>query len=133
MQKNEKLDKKELERRYQDAARLITLKSNVLRHKGEIRRADSAFSTGENWIKDKLNRKNKYYADHLFYFAQMLEENGTRDLPYSYYSDAYIYSISANGANHPKTIEYLEKLIINTINDNNINRALAFYKDLDKY
>lgn len=130
--KNEKLDKKELERRYQDAARLITLKSNVLRHKGEIRRADSAFSTGENWIKDKLNRKNKYYADHLFYFAQMLEENGTRDLPYSYYSDAYIYSISANGANHPKTIEYLEKLIINTINDNNINRALAFYKDLDK-
>ncbi|RUA34396.1 MAG: hypothetical protein DSY77_05315 [Bacteroidetes bacterium] len=132
LEKDKKLDKKELEKRYEDAARLITLKSNVLRHKGEIRRADSAFSTGENWIKDKLNRRNKYYAHHLFLFAQMLEENGTQDLPYSYYSDAYIYSISANGQNHPHTLEYLEKLIINTINENNINRALAFYKDLEK-
>ncbi|MGM0580143.1 MAG: CHAT domain-containing protein [Bacteroidota bacterium] len=132
LKKDEKLDKKELEKRYEDAARLITLKSNVLRHKGEIRRADSAFSTGENWIKDKLKKRNKYYADHLFYFAQMLEENGTRDLPYSYYSDAYVYSISSNGQNHPKTLEYLERLIINTINDNNINKALAFYKDLEK-
>ena len=132
LEKDQKLNKKELEKRYEDAARLITLKSNVLRHKGEIRRADSAFSTGESWIKDKLNRRNKYYADHLYYFAQMLEENGTRELPYSYYSDAYIYSISANGQNHPKTIEYLEKLILNTITESNINLASAFYKDLDK-
>lgn len=132
LEKDKKIDKKEIKRRYEDAARLITLKSNVLRHKGEIRRADSAFSTGENWIIDKLNKRNKYYADHLFHFAQMLEENGTRDLPFSYYSDAYTYSSLSNGENHPNTIEYLEKLILNTINENNINRALVYYKDLEK-
>jgi CHAT domain-containing protein len=132
LQKDKKIGKNELDIRYEDAARLITLKSNALRHKGEIRRADSAFSTGENWIKDKLKKRNKYYADHLFHFAQMLEENGTRDLPFSYYSDAYIYSIATNGQNHPHTLKYLEKLVINTINENNINKALAFYKDLEK-
>ncbi|WMN06337.1 CHAT domain-containing protein [Marivirga arenosa] len=132
LNKDGNVDKDELERRYQDAARLITLKSNVLRHKGEIRRADSAFSVGENWIKDKLNRRNKYFAEHLYLFAEFLEENGTRELPFSYYSDAYVFSISSNGDHHPQTLKYLEKLIINTINEDNINRALAYYKDLDK-
>lgn len=132
LNKDKNLKNDQLEKRYEDAARLITLKSNALRHKGEIRRADSAFSTGENWIKDKLKRKNKYFVEHLYHFAEFLEENGTRDLPYSYYTDAYIYSISANGTNHPATLKYLEKLVLNTIKENNINRALAFYKDLEK-
>jgi len=132
LDKDNKLKKNQLEKRYEDAARMITLKSNALRHMGEIRRADSAFSTGENWIKDKLKKRSKYFAEHLFLFAEFLEENGTRDLPYSYYNDAYVYSISANGSNHPSSLKYLEKLILNTIGDNNINRALAFYKDLEK-
>jgi len=132
LDKDGNLSKKQLEKRYEDASRMITLKSNVLRHRGEIRRADSAFSTGENWIQDKLGRRNKYFVEHLFLFAEFLEENGTRDLPYSYYSDAYIYSIPANGANHPSTLKYLEKLVLNTIHENNINRALAFYRDLEK-
>ncbi|WKV10863.1 CHAT domain-containing protein [Marivirga harenae] len=132
LNKDKKLKSNELDKRYEDAARMITLKSNALRHKGEIRRADSAFSTGENWIKDKLNKRNKYFVDHLFHFAQFLEENGTRDLPYSYYTDAYIYSIAANGTSHPTTLKYLESLILNTVKENNISRAMAFYKDLEK-
>jgi CHAT domain-containing protein len=132
LDKKNNLKNQQLEKRYEDAARMITLKSNALRHKGEIRRADSAFSTGENWIKDKLNKRNKYFADHLYYFAEFLEENGTRDLPSSYYSDAYTFSTAANGANHPSTLKYLEKLILYTIKENNISRALAFYKDLEK-
>lgn len=129
---DKKVSKKIREERYEDAARLITLKSNALRHKGEIRRADSAFSTGESWIKDKLKRKNKYFADHLYHFAGFLEENGTKELPNSYYSDAYTYSMSANGTNHPSTLKYLEKLIQNTIKENKINKSLAYYKDLEK-
>ncbi|MGJ3234990.1 CHAT domain-containing protein [Marivirga sp.] len=132
LNKDKKLKNDELDKRYEDAARMITLKSNALRHKGEIRRADSAFSTGESWIQDKLKKRNKYFVDHLFHFAEFLEENGTRDLPYSYYTDAYIYSMSANGTNHPTTLKYLERLILNTVKENNINRAMAFYKDLEK-
>ncbi|HET8860094.1 CHAT domain-containing tetratricopeptide repeat protein [Marivirga sp.] len=127
-----KLKKKELERRYQEAARLITLKSNVLKHKGEIKRADSAFSTGEIWIQDKLNRKNKFFAEHMFLFAEYFEEIGTKELPFSYYSDAYNYSLSSNGENHPNTLKYLEKLILSTIKDNNIVRAQAYYLELEK-
>jgi CHAT domain-containing protein/tetratricopeptide (TPR) repeat protein len=132
LNQNKELKKEELEKSYEDAARMITLKSNILRHKGEIRRADSAFSTGEIWIKDKLKRKSKAFAKHLFHFAEFLEENGTKELPNSYYSDAYQYSISASGANHPVTLRYQEKLILNTILENNIGRASAFYKDLEK-
>ncbi|WP_296618411.1 CHAT domain-containing protein [Marivirga sp.] len=132
LDKDKNLNRNQLEKRYEDAARMITLKSNALRLKGEIRRADSAFSTGEIWIQDKLDKKNKYFVEHLYYFAEFLEENGTRELPYSYYKDAYNYSISANGLNHPATLKYLEKLILNDIKENNINRALAFNKDLEK-
>jgi CHAT domain-containing protein len=132
LNKDKQLNKSQLEKSYEDAARIITLKSNALRYKGEIRRADSAFSTGESWIKDKLKKRSKYYVEHLFLFGEFLEENGTQSLPYSYFSDAYVFSISANGANHPSTLKYLKKLILNTISENNVSRALAFYKDLEK-
>lgn len=132
LNKDKKLSKDQLEKSYKDAARMITLKSNALRHKGEIRRADSAFSTGESWIKDKLKKRSKQYAEHLFLFGEFLEENGTQNLPYSYFNDAYVFSVSANGANHPATLKYLKKLVLNTISEDNITRALAFYKDLEK-
>jgi CHAT domain-containing protein/tetratricopeptide (TPR) repeat protein len=130
--KSEKLSNDEEEARYEDVARWITLKSNALRLRGEFLRSDSAFVFGENWIKDKLGKRSKYFTDHLFYFAQMLEENGTNELPASYFKDAYIYSLSALGDIHPFTLRNLEKLVINSINDGNSGKASAYYKDLEK-
>jgi len=130
--KGKKLSRKERDARYEDVARWITLKSNALRLKGEFLRSDSAFVFGENWIKDKLSRRNKYFTNHLFYFAQMLEENGTKELPASYYKDAYIFSLAVLGDIHPYTLRNLEKCVINLINDGDLNKADAYYKDLEK-
>lgn len=130
--KSNKISRSEEESRNEDAARWITLKSNALRFRGEFLRSDSAFVFGENWIKDKLGRKNEYFVNHLFFFAQMLEENGTKDLPASYYKDAYSYALSALGDLHPYTLRNLEKLIINSISDDDLKKASAYYKDLEK-
>ncbi|MBK6267429.1 CHAT domain-containing protein [Marivirga sp. S37H4] len=133
LEKNgEKFSKKEKQIRHEDVARLITLKSNTLRHRGEFLRSDSAFVYGENWIKDKLGKRSKYFSNHLYYFAQMLEENGTNELPASYYKDAYIYSISSLGATHPHTLRNLEKLAINAIHENNSSKASAYFTELQK-
>ncbi|GAA5040074.1 hypothetical protein GCM10011506_40190 [Marivirga lumbricoides] len=130
--KGKKLSSDEKQSRNEDVARLITLRSNVLRHKGEFLRSDSGFVYGENWIKDKLGKKSAAFTNHLFYFAQMLEENGTNELPASYFKDAYIYSISALGETHPYTLRNLENLAINSIKETDANKTSAYYKTLEK-
>lgn len=128
----EKLNKDEKQQRNEDVARLITLRSNVLRHTGEFLRSDSGFVYGENWIKDRLGKKSAFFTNHLFYFAQMLEENGTNELPATYFKDAYIYSISALGETHPYTLRNLENLAINSIKETDANKTSVYYKTLEK-
>lgn len=131
-QKGGNTSKEELNENLKALARLITIKSNALRFQGNFLSADSAFVYGENWIKDKIGKKSIEFANHLFYFAQMLEENGAHELPASYYSDAYIYSLSAMGDIHPYTLRNLEHLIRYSIKEGNSNKAVAYYKDLEK-
>ncbi|MFQ3214419.1 MAG: CHAT domain-containing protein [Marivirga sp.] len=131
-QKSQNLSKSEAEQYLQFVAKLITLKSNALRFQGNFISADSAFIHGENWIKTKLGKKSPEFSEHLFYFAQMLEENGAHELPAYYYSDAYVYSLSALGDLHPYTLRNLEHLIRYSIKEGENNKAVTYYKDLEK-
>lgn len=130
-EKEKKLSKDELELRYKDIARLITLKSRALSKKGKFDSSDSAFVYGENWIHDKLGKRSKELARHLYYFAEMLEENGGGEFANDYFKTAYISSSVALGEIHPFTIQAMEGLVINSVNIANHSRATGFYKDLE--
>jgi CHAT domain-containing protein len=129
---NRKLDKAALDEAKEDVAQFITLKSNVFRHTGEFLRSDSAFVYGETWIKDKIGKKSLHFSNHLFYFAQMLEENGTKSLPSSYYKDAYLYAASALGDTHPFTLRNLQNLAINAIKETKAYKTSTYQKQLAK-
>ncbi len=126
------LDRSAIEEANKDIAQLITLKGNALRHRGEFLRSDSAFVYGETWIKDKIGKKSLHFSNHLFYFAQMLEENGTKELPSSYYKDAYLYAASALGDSHPYTIRNLQNLAINAIKETKAYKTSVYQKQLEK-
>ncbi len=126
------LDREAKENVEKDIAQLITLKANALKHRGEFLRSDSAFVYGETWIKDKLGKKSIQFSNHLYYFAQMLSENGTRELPASYYKDAYLYASAALGDSHPFTIRNLQSLAINAIKESKANKTSVYQKQLQK-
>ncbi|HEX9650890.1 MAG TPA: CHAT domain-containing protein [Cyclobacteriaceae bacterium] len=86
--RTERLSPNVVDERYSDYASILTLKANVLRKQGSIIEADNAFGFAENWIQGKLGKGHIKYVQNQVLWTEMLEENGTQDLPEANYRQA---------------------------------------------
>jgi tetratricopeptide (TPR) repeat protein len=80
-----KLDKSDWLPRMRNAADLLTLKAYTLNKMGRFLSSDSAFQYADNWIDNNLSRGDIKYLENLYYWAEMLEDNGVESLPIKYY------------------------------------------------
>lgn len=74
--KTRRLTEEETADRLGSYARLLTLKSNIFRLKGNYNSADSAFIRGEGWISSNLGKKDIRYVNNQFLHGKLLVENG---------------------------------------------------------
>lgn len=76
-----KVPAKELNKRYNEYARVITQIAKTFGDQGKLRSADSVFIYASQWIDDKLGRTSMAYVKNQIYNAAMLVENGNESLP----------------------------------------------------
>ena len=74
--KTRKLPENEVAERLINFARLLTIKANTFRKKGNYNSADSAFTRAEEWIKINLGNGSVPYANNQFLHGKLLVENG---------------------------------------------------------
>ncbi len=78
---NKKIPPAELDQRFNDYARLLTLLGNAYGKQGNLRSADSAFVFATTWIKRNLGEHTLAYIANQFSNANVLVENGNENLP----------------------------------------------------
>jgi len=86
--KTRRLEPEEVETRYSEYADILTLKANTLRKQGEINKSDNAFAFADNWIDDNLGKSHIRYIQNLVLWTELLEENGTQNIPEDNYRRA---------------------------------------------
>lgn len=79
--KSRKIPEEELNVRFGEYARVLTLIGNAYGRQGNLRSADSAFVFAATWIKRNLNDRCLPYLQNQFDNANMLVENGNETLP----------------------------------------------------
>ena len=76
-----KIPPAELDQRFNEYARLLTLLGNAYGRQGNLHSSDSAFGFATTWIKKNLGEHNLAYIRNQFLTANMLVENGNENLP----------------------------------------------------
>ena len=78
--KNTKLPEAEVNKRFDDYARLLTLLATTYGKQGAQQSSDSAFGFTASWIKRNISNHSIAYVRNQFNFANMLVEYGVQDL-----------------------------------------------------
>ncbi|MEY4930176.1 MAG: hypothetical protein RI909_900, partial [Bacteroidota bacterium] len=79
--KSRKLSDEEVEARYNEYARCLTLLGNAYGKQGSLKSSDSVFVFAANWIKRYMGESSIAYVKNQFLNANILIENGNEDLP----------------------------------------------------
>jgi CHAT domain-containing protein len=87
--KVEKLSKTELNNRKQAYAWSLSLKADLLREKGLLSSADSAYKTTNAWISKNISSKNPALANNLISIASMEEQKGNLRTANNLYTKAF--------------------------------------------
>ncbi len=76
-----KVPSKELDKRFNDYARIITQLAKTFGDQGKLNSSDSVFGYSSQWINKNLGRTSMAYVKNQIYNAEMLVENGNESLP----------------------------------------------------
>ncbi|HZX75022.1 MAG TPA: tetratricopeptide repeat protein, partial [Cyclobacteriaceae bacterium] len=79
--KSRKLTESEIDVRYNEYAKLLTLLGYSYGQQGNLKSADSAFVFASTWIRKNLSNTSLAYIKNQYYNANILTENGNETLP----------------------------------------------------
>ena len=130
--KSRRLDPEEVELRMGAFAACVTNRANALRFQGRFISADSAFLAADAWIDKNMGRRTIAYAKNLFLIAQMLEENGSIDLPEKQYEKALRFAKNGRKPSHLLALDVQEALIRNLMRQEKKGKRKIVQTDFDK-
>jgi len=115
--KSRRLSEDEIDIRFNEYARLLTLLGNTYGQQGNLKSADSAFVFAATWIKKNLGNTSLAYIKNQYYNANVLTENGNETLPKELEYSGLLNDLKANHkASHYFAINlyeaYLRQLVL---------------------
>jgi tetratricopeptide (TPR) repeat protein len=106
-----KLQKEEWLPRLRNMADILTLKAVTLNRMGRFISSDSAFQYADKWIDQNLGKGDIKYLENLYFWAEMLEDNGVADLPIKYYEKVNMNIVRQSKPTHLLNTKTMHRLI----------------------